>query len=45
MSVGEKKTVTIPAEQAYGPRHAEAVQDVPRDMIPDHIPLDPGTAL
>ena len=45
MSVGEKKTVTIPAEQAYGPRHAEAVQDVPRDMIPDHIPLDPGMAL
>ena len=45
MSVGEKKTVTIPAEQAYGPRHAEAVQEVPRDMVPDHIPLDPGTAL
>jgi peptidylprolyl isomerase len=45
MSVGEKKTVTIPAEQAYGARHAEAVQEVPRDMIPDHIPLDPGTAL
>jgi peptidylprolyl isomerase len=45
MSVGEKKTVTIPAEQAYGTRHAEAVQEVPRDMIPDHIPLDPGTAL
>ena len=45
MSVGEKKTVTIPAEQAYGPRHAEAVQEVPRDMVPDHIPLDLGTSL
>ena len=45
MAVGETKTVTIPADQAYGPRHAEAVQDVPRDMIPDHIPLDLGTAL
>lgn len=45
MAVGETKTVTIPAEQAYGPRHEEAVQDVPREMIPDHIPLDPGTAL
>ena len=45
MAVGETKTVTIPAEQAYGPRHAEAVQDVPRDMIPDHIPLDLGTSL
>lgn len=45
MRVGEKKTVTIPAEQAYGPRHDEAVQEVPRAMIPDHIPLDLGTAL
>jgi peptidylprolyl isomerase len=45
MGVGEAKTVTIPADQAYGPRHEEAVQEVPRDMIPDHIPLDPGTAL
>lgn len=45
MAVGETKTVTIPAEQAYGPRHAEAVQEVPRDMIPDHIPLDLGTSL
>lgn len=45
MEVGEKKTVTIPAEQAYGPRQEEAVQEVPRAMIPDHIPLDPGTAL
>lgn len=45
MAVGETKTVTIPADQAYGPRHEEAVQDVPRDMIPDHIPLELGTAL
>ncbi|WP_213684035.1 peptidylprolyl isomerase [Roseicyclus sp.] len=45
MAVGETKTVTIPAEQAYGPRHAEAVQEVPREMIPDHIPLDLGTSL
>jgi len=45
MAVGETKTVTIPADQAYGPRHEEAVQEVPRDMIPDHIPVDVGTAL
>ena len=45
MGVGETKTVTIPADLAYGPRHEEAVQDVPRDMIPDHIPLELGTAL
>jgi peptidylprolyl isomerase len=45
MAVGETKTVTIPADLAYGPRHEEAVQEVPRDMIPEHIPLEIGTAL
>lgn len=45
MAVGETKTVTIAPEQAYGARHDEAVQEVPREMIPDHIPLDLGTAL
>jgi peptidylprolyl isomerase len=45
MSEGESKTVTIPAEQAYGAHIPEGVQDVPREMIPDHIPLDLGTQL
>jgi len=33
MKVGEKKTVTIPAADAYGPYHNEWVQQVPRDFI------------
>lgn len=33
MDVGERKTVTIPAEEAYGEHHDEAVQDVPRSMF------------
>jgi peptidylprolyl isomerase len=45
MTEGDSKTVTIPADQAYGPHHAEGVQQVPREMIPDHIPLDLGTQL
>lgn len=45
MTVGEKKTVTIPAADAYGPYHAEARQDIPRANVPDNIPLDLGTAL
>ena len=45
MAVGEEKTVTIPADQAYGPRDASAMQAVPRAQIPDHIPLEPGTVL
>jgi peptidylprolyl isomerase len=40
MTVGEQKTVTIPAEEAYGPRHDDAVQSVPRDIFPDEP--DPG---
>ena len=45
MTVGESKTVTIPADQAYGPRREEAMQQVPREQVPDHIPLDLGTQL
>mgnify|MGYP000688780406 CR=1 FL=1 len=30
MSVGENKTVTIPPEDAYGERHDQLVQQVPR---------------
>lgn len=45
MSVGDQKTVTITADQAYGPYQPEARQAIPRDQIPAHIPLDPGTQL
>lgn len=45
MSVGEKKTVEVPAADAYGDRNPEGIQTVPRAQVPDHIPLDPGTQL
>jgi peptidylprolyl isomerase len=45
MAVGERKTVEVPAAEAYGPRNPDGVQSVPRDQVPDHIPLDPGTQL
>ncbi|KUF09661.1 FKBP-type peptidyl-prolyl cis-trans isomerase [Pseudoponticoccus marisrubri] len=45
MSVGESKTVHIPADEAYGQPSPEARQNVPRTEIPDHIPLDLGTQL
>lgn len=45
MTVGEAKTVTIAADQAYGPHDPHARQSVPRDQIPPHIPLEPGTML
>jgi FKBP-type peptidyl-prolyl cis-trans isomerase 2 len=45
MTAGEAKTVTIPAAEAYGDHNPQAVQQVPREAVPDHIPLDLGTQL
>ncbi|MDV4145782.1 MULTISPECIES: FKBP-type peptidyl-prolyl cis-trans isomerase [Shimia] len=45
MEVGEKKTIEIPSDEAYGPVHEEARQDVPRAQIPDEIPLEVGIQL
>jgi peptidylprolyl isomerase len=35
---GEKTTVTIPSEEAYGPRYDEAVQEVPIDAFGEGAP-------
>jgi len=45
MALGDTKTVTIPAAQAYGDHNPDAVQSIPRDQIPAEIPVDPGTQL
>jgi len=45
MAVGEAKTVTIPADQAYGAHNPANVQSIPRDQIPPNIPTEPGTQL
>jgi peptidylprolyl isomerase len=45
MTEGDSKTVTIPAAEAYGPRREEAMQQIPRESVPDNIPLDLGTQL
>jgi FKBP-type peptidyl-prolyl cis-trans isomerase 2 len=45
MRAGEEKTVTIPADEAYGPYQADARQDVPRAQIPAEIPLEEGITL
>ena len=45
MAVGDAKTVTIPAADAYGEADPNARQAIPRAQIPPHIPTDPGTAL
>lgn len=45
MAVGEKKTIHIPCEDAYGPINPAMMQDVPREQIPDEIPLELGMML
>ena len=45
MKVGEKKTINIPAENAYGPMNAEMIIEYPRSQFPEHIELEVGTPL
>lgn len=45
MTVGDKKTVDVPADMAYGHPDPTAQQAVPRAEIPQDIPLDLGTQL
>ncbi|WP_099865371.1 FKBP-type peptidyl-prolyl cis-trans isomerase [Pararhizobium haloflavum] len=45
MEVGTKDKVTIPADQAYGPRNPQNIQQVPRDQIPQEVNVQPGAQL
>tara|TARA_R110002094_G_scaffold191712_1_gene165986 strand:- start:1347 stop:1778 length:432 start_codon:yes stop_codon:yes gene_type:complete len=45
MTVGDKKVVKIACVDAYGPLNPEMRQAVPRQGIPDDIPLEIGTQL
>jgi peptidylprolyl isomerase len=45
MEVGEKKTITVPPEQAYGPRQEELVVQVKRSDLPEHISPSIGKPL
>ncbi|MRS12575.1 MAG: peptidylprolyl isomerase [Actinobacteria bacterium] len=39
LEAGESVTVTIPADEAYGPRHEDGVQTVPREAFGETVPL------
>ena len=43
MTVGENKTVTIPPGEAYGERHEQLVQEVPKSALPEEI--DPAVGM
>ena len=42
MTAGEKKTVTIAPEMAYGPRQAELIVDIPKNTVPEDMELEKG---
>lgn len=45
MRVGESKSVRIPAEEAYGPRQEQLIQEVPKTALPDDISPSVGMPL
>ena len=45
MSVGEKKTVAVDANDAYGPHQKQAIQKISRSEIPDGVDLTVGNNL
>lgn len=39
MTIGEKKTIHIPSDQAYGPKQEEMIMEFPKDRFPaDMVP-------
>jgi peptidylprolyl isomerase len=45
MEVGAKKTVTLPAKEAYGEIRDEMVGDIPKDRFPEELELQVGMPL
>ena len=45
MAVGDSKSVNIPPEEAYGPRHEQMIQEVPKTALPDDLEPVEGMAL
>lgn len=45
MAVGEKKTITIPFDEAYGPRNPEMLIEVPKERFPQDLELEVGMPL
>ncbi|SIS79580.1 FKBP-type peptidyl-prolyl cis-trans isomerase [Paracoccus saliphilus] len=45
MAVGESGTLTIPADEAYGPRDENQIQTVSRTTLPPDLELSLGTNL
>lgn len=45
MQVGDKKTINIPADNAYGDKNPDMFIKYPKAQFPEHIELQVGTSL
>ena len=45
MSVGEKKTVNIPFDEAYGAKNPEMIIEMPKDRFPKDMEIEVGMPL
>ena len=45
MSVGEKKTINIPYDEAYGARKTEMLIEIPKDRFPKDMEVELGMSL
>src|SRR5690606_270988 len=45
MAVGGTSVVTIPADEAYGPRDERQIQEIPRNAMPEDLILEVGAGL
>ena len=42
MAIGEKKTINIPFDEAYGPRNPEMVIEMPKERFPQDMEIEVG---
>ena len=45
MNVGDKKTLNIPFDQAYGPKNPDMLIEMPKDRFPKDLDLEVGLPL
>ncbi|MVT39711.1 peptidylprolyl isomerase [Chitinophaga oryziterrae] len=45
MKVGDKRTLEIPVDEAYGPKNAELIMEFPKDNIPAELNPEVGMDL
>ena len=45
MAVGEKKTINIPVDEAYGPKNEEMLIEMPKDRFPKEMEIEIGMPL